>query len=129
MFRQMKDMKAMVTAAPAMVQAAQAAGAQAQQLAAHHQAQQQAAVAHATTVAPALSEADLAPIAGVTLERYAEVSRGLAAHGYDPTKATLVAAGLGIGADDWQAAQDGWNARMVANPAVASAFNRLYTGR
>lgn len=126
LFKQMKDMKAMADAAPGMVAAAQQMGAQAQALAAA-QAQQAAAVTAAAASAP--SAAELAPIAGVTLERYAEVSRGLAAYGYDAARAPEVAAAHGIDAADWQAAVDGWNARIQANPAVARAFNQAYTGR
>lgn len=126
MFKQMKDMKQMVQAAPGLVQAAQEAGAEAQRLAASMQAQQAA-----TAAAPAgtITTAEMAPIAGVSLELYAEVSRGLAAYGYDTSKAADVAARHGVAARDWDAAVEGWNARMAANPAVAREFNRLYTGR
>lgn len=125
MFKQMKEMKQMVEAAPALVQAAQQAGEEAQRLAAATSAQQ----AGAGLGAPALPAAELAPIAGVSLDLYAEVSRGLAAYGYDTSRAAEVAARHGIGAANWDAAVEGWNARMAANPAVAREFNRLYTGR
>ena len=128
MFKQMKDMRTMVQAAPDLVRSAQAAGAEAQRLGEAMQAQQMAAVQAAATPAP-VAAADLEPIAGVSLDRYAEVSRGLAAHGYDASMAVEVAAGFGIPAADWQAAMDGWNARIAATPAVAAAFNRAYTGR
>jgi hypothetical protein len=129
MFKQMKDMKQMVNAAPGMVQAAQETAAEAQRYAAAMQAQQAAAFTAAPAPAGALTEADLAPIANVTLDRYAEVSRGLAAYGYDTSKAATVAAGFGISSTEWYAAVEGWNARMATNPAVAREFNRLYTGR
>lgn len=69
----------------------------------------------------------LAPIAGVTLETYAQVSKGIAAYGYDTTKLVDVAAGLGVSAADWAAAQEGWGARIQADRAVGSRFNELYT--
>jgi hypothetical protein len=72
--------------------------------------------------------ADFEPIAGVSLELYAEVSKGLAAYNYDQSKAVEIAAAKGISPADWQAAMDGWNARMH-NQAVAQRFNALYTGR
>ncbi|MGV3759345.1 MAG: hypothetical protein ACO1PW_07340 [Actinomycetota bacterium] len=128
LFKQMKDMKAMVEAAPEMMQAAQAAATQAQQLAAL-QAQQAQAAAAATGAPTAPAPADVEPIAGVTLEVYAEISRGLAAHGYDTSKSFDLAAARGISRDDWQAAMDGWNARMAASPAVGRAFNDAYMGR
>jgi hypothetical protein len=127
MFKQMKDLKTLTQAAPDMIQAAQQAGLEAQRLGAAMQAQQAAAFQAAPAAVPTAGA--LEPIAGVTLDRYAEVSRGLAAYGYDTSKAVTVAAGFGISAADWQTAMDGWNARIAADPAVASAFNRAYTGR
>ena len=127
LFKQMKDMKQMVAAAPEMMAAAQQAGAAAQQLAAAQAQQAQAAAAVASPSAPA--PADLEPIAGVTLQVYAEVSRGLSAHGYDTAKSFDLAVARGISRDDWQAAMDGWNARMAASPAVGRAFNDAYMGR
>lgn len=132
LFKQMKDMKTFVAAAPELIQAANEAGLQAQQLAdlqAQQVRQAQQAAMAPVPGAPAPSAADLEPIAGVTLERYAEVSRGLAAHGYDVAKAPEVAARFGITAADWATAQDGWNARMAASPAVGRAFNDAYMGR
>ena len=46
----------------------------------------------------------------------------------DPTKAPEVAASMGIEADSWNQASEGWNARMRANPGVAQRFNALYRG-
>lgn len=127
LFKQMKDMKTMVNAAPGMVKQAQEMGAQAQQYAVAQQvASQQAAVEQRAAVASQASDADFEPIAGVSIERYVEVSKGLAAYGYDPTKATDVAASLGIDADSWQTASEGWNQRMRANPGVAQRFNTIY---
>jgi hypothetical protein len=48
---------------------------------------------------------------------------------YDLTAAPGIAAAKGISPDHWQAAVDGWNARMTSNPALAKRFNALYTGR
>jgi hypothetical protein len=132
--KQMKDMKATVEAAPAMVEQAQQLGAQAQQMAAAQQAaamqqQEMAAQMAASSAAagtPTATAGDLAPIAGVSLEQYAEISRGLAAYGYDQSKAVEVAASKGVSPDNWQQAMDGWNARIAGNPAVGQQFNQLY---
>jgi hypothetical protein len=133
MFKQLKDMKGMVADAPAMIQSAQEMGAQAQEMAALQQQQamaaQQAAFAQPGVAAGGLDAAATEPIAGVSLEQYADISRGLQAYNYDQSKAVEIAAGQGVSAENWQAAVDGWNARMQANPAVAKEFNRLYTGR
>jgi hypothetical protein len=129
--KQMKDLKDTVNAAPGMVDQAMQLKAQAEQMqvaqqGAAEQAAQQAMAATAAPVAPAAG--DFAPISGVSLELYAEVSRGLAAYNYDQSRAVELAAAKGISPSDWQAAMDGWNARM-SNQAVAQRFNALYTGR
>jgi hypothetical protein len=144
MFKQVKQMKEAVAGAPALIEQAQelqaaALGQQAaaQQLAAQHQAAAAAAGVPAggigAGIAPApapgaLSDADLAPIGGVSLDLYVELSRELGARGYTLEQAPALAAERGIAAADWHAAVDGWNGRMGANPAVALEFNRLYQG-
>lgn len=80
------------------------------------------------TLAPD-QDGDFAPIAGVSLALYAEISKGLAAYGYDQSRAVDVAQSKGVSADAWAAAMEGWNARIRSNRAVAQQFNRLYTGR
>ena len=75
-----------------------------------------------------IDEADLAPIAGVSLEQYVDISKGLAAYGYDQSKAALVAASKGVSADSWDAAVEGWNERITANRAIGQRFNQLYMG-
>jgi hypothetical protein len=102
MLKRMKDLKDMTEAAPGVVQQARALGAQA---------------------------ADFDPIAGVSLELFADVSRGLAAYSYDITKATEIAASKGVSPENWNQAMNAWNDRIKANPAVAKRFNALYTGR
>jgi hypothetical protein len=70
--------------------------------------------------------ADFDPIAGVPLEEFAAVSKGVAAYNYDGTKLPEVAAARGIPADSWTEASTGWNARIQASPVVANRFNELY---
>jgi hypothetical protein len=72
---------------------------------------------------------DFEPVAGVSLELYAEISKGLAAYNYDQSKAPEIAASKGVSADAWDAAMTEWNVRMKRNPGVAKAFNSYYTGR
>jgi hypothetical protein len=137
MLKRMKDMKDMVNAAPGMIQQAQELGAQAQQMAQAQQAAMQAQYAQAqqmgqfgglpgTVPAAAPTGADFDPIAGVSLEEFAAVSKGVAAYNYDGTKLPEIAASRGIQAASWDEASRGWNARMQANPAVAQRFNQLY---
>ncbi len=128
-FKQMKDMRDMVNAAPAMVAQAQQLGAQAQQMAAAQQAAMQAQYAqHSAMAQPGAVAAgpDLDPIAGVTLDQFAAVSKGVAVFNYDQSKLVEVAASHGIPAVTWEEASNGWNQRIRNNPAVAQRFNQLY---
>jgi hypothetical protein len=130
LFKQMKDMKKTVEAAPGMISQAQQMGEQAQQMAAAQQAAAQQAAAQqqaAVQQAAAAGGPEFEPIAGVSLELYAEISRDSAAHAGDLGKAAEVAASKGVSGDNWQQAMNGWNARMQ-NPVVAQRFNQLYTG-
>jgi hypothetical protein len=127
--KQMKDMKTMVEAAPGMIDQAQQLGAQAQEMAAAQQAAAMQAAAQAQAAsdqAMASGSASYDPIAGVSLELYAQISKGLAAHGYDQSKAVEVAASKGVSAESWQQALDGWNERIKADPSVGQQFNKLY---
>jgi hypothetical protein len=124
LFKQMKDMKETVAAAPGMIEEAQKMAANAQAMAAQQQAAAAAYMAQQQAAGP-----DFEPVAGVSLELYAEISKGLAAYNYDPNMAPTLAGEKGIAADSWQTAADTWNARMKANQAVAQRFNALYTGR
>jgi len=133
MLKRMKDMRDMVEAAPGMVAQAQQLGAQAQQMAAAQQAAaaaQQAAYQSQAGGYPgaAPAGADFEPIAGVSLDQYAAVSKGVAAYGYDQSKLVDVAASKGIAAFAWDTAYRGWNERIQRNHAVAQRFNQIYRG-
>lgn len=132
LFKQMKDMKNVVNAAPGMIDQAQQLGAQAQEMAAAQQAaamQAQAAAQANANAQFAAGGPDFEPIGGVSLDLYAEISRELANRGYDQSQAVEVAASKGVSGESWQAAIDGWNGRMKTNPAVGQQFNKLYMGR
>jgi hypothetical protein len=129
MFKQMKDAKKAVEAAPGIIDQSMQMADQAQQMAAAQQlaAQQQMAAQQAAAQQPAAAAGpDFEPIAGVSLELFAEVSKGLAAYGYDQSKAVEIAASKGVSADSWQQALDGWNVRVKGNPAVAQRFSAAY---
>jgi len=124
LFKQMKDMKKTVEAAPGLMAQAQSMGAQAQSM----QAAQYAAMQQAAAAAAPADGAFFEPIAGVSLELYAEISRESAGRPGDLGHAASSAAGRGVSGESWQAAMDGWNARMH-NPSVAQRFNALYMQR
>ena len=87
--KSIKDMKAMTAAAPGMVEQANQLAAQAQQMQAAQQAQ--AAQMQAMMQGPTITPGDprLEPIAGVTIEQYATISKAAATAGADEN--TLVA--------------------------------------
>lgn len=134
-FKQLRDAKDMINAAPGMVSQAQQMAAQAQEMAAAQQAAMQAQMAQAGMAqaggmagAPGAAPTgpDFEPIAGVALDQYAAVSKGVAAYNYDQSKLVEIAASRGIPAPAWEAAFIGWNERIKRNPAVAKHFNTLY---
>lgn len=131
LLKAMGDMRDMVAAAPALIGAANQLQADAQALQQGGFAQPAGGQAYVNQVnAQTFGEplpGNLEPIAGVTLERYATIVKGIAAYGYDQTRLTEVAASNGVGAGDWLAAQDGWSARIQADRAVGSRFNQFYT--
>ena len=71
----------------------------------------------------------LQPIAGVSLEQYAELCAAMKDCGGDLDVCKQIASERGVDAARWQSAMDGWNERM-SNPAtageVALAYMPLY---
>lgn len=130
LFKAMTDMKDMVAAAPGLIESAQQYQAHAQTLAAAAptmgSGQAYVNAVNTQTFGEPTSEA-LAPIAGVTLDTYARIVKGIAPFGYDQARLPEVAAAHGVAAGDWLVAQEGWSARIQADRAVGSRFNQLYT--
>jgi hypothetical protein len=127
--KSMKDMKQMVAAAPAMIDQAQVLQAQAAQMqAAQAQAAQaQAAAAFASHPStPGLTPDLLTPVAGVTVEQYVAVVKGIAAYNYDQAMLPSVAASHGIDRAAWDTAAAEFNVRVTSSPAFAQHFNALY---
>jgi hypothetical protein len=140
MLRRMKDLRDMAEAAPGLTAPGQQSVppgqpmTAAQQLAAAQQAAAQAQLARYQTQAAAAAAVqpdaaggpDFEPVAGVSLEQFATVSKGVAAYGYDGSKLVEIARGQGIDPLSWDRATQGWNARIQASPTVAQRFNQLY---
>ena len=139
-FKQMKDMKDMVNAAPGLVEQARQMGEQAQQMAEAQRAAAQAQLGQYGGRQPGAfgqqagafgqqtepTGPDFEPIDGVSLEQFAAVGKAVAAYNYDGSKLPEIAASKGIPAFAWESASRGWNDRMLANPAVAQRYNQLY---
>lgn len=120
LFKQMKDMKTMVSAAPGLID-------QAQQLQGAAQAQAQQLQAMAAGPSIAAGDARLTPISGVSLERYAEVVKALQVQQTRTTEdIARVVAAKGLDDATWQAAYEGWNARMQGDMALSTHFGHLY---
>jgi len=117
------DMKDMMQAAPGMIRSANEIAAAAQAQAAQYQAQP----GMAPTPDAAPQPGNLEPIAGVTLEIYALISKDMASVGYDQARGAEVAARHGVSSADWGLAQKGWGDRIRADRGVGIAFNKLYT--
>jgi hypothetical protein len=125
--KSIKDMKAMTAAAPGMIEQAQQLQAQAAQMQAAQQAQ--AAQAQAMMQGPTIPPGDprLAPIAGVTIEQYAAISKAAATAGADENTLVRLALGRGVESEAaWREAYDGWNARMKGDMQLATHFGHLY---
>jgi hypothetical protein len=125
--KSIKDMKTTVAAAPGMIEQANQLAAQAQQMQAAQQAQaaQMQAMMAGTTVGP--DDPRLEPIAGVTLEQYAAISKAAATRGVDAAGLVDLALARGVASEAaWQEAQEGWNARMKGDTQLATHFGHLY---
>ena len=120
MFKQFGDLATMVKAAPGLIDQADALAAQS----ASYRAGMDAQAVHAMTAQPA--PGNLEPIAGVDLDRYARIVKGIAAYGYDETKLPVVAGMFGIDPAAWAEAQAGWGARIQADRGVGRTFNEIY---
>jgi hypothetical protein len=121
MFKRFKDMKKAVSAAPEMIDQAQ----KLQQQAAGMQAAQ-AGAAQAAAGAGAIDPQMLEPIAGVTLEKYAELSKAIGERKLDQAGIESFVQLHGVTPEDWQAAYDGWNERFKGNMALSVHFGNLY---
>jgi hypothetical protein len=120
-FKKIKDMKRAVSEAPDMIEQAQKMQQQAQQM----QAAQMAAAGApgaAGTIDPALLE----PIAGVSLEKYAELAKAIGERKLDQAATDQFVQLHGVTPEDWQAAYDGWNARFKDNMPLSVHFGNLY---
>jgi hypothetical protein len=126
-FKQIKDMKNVVAQTPGMVEQAQKMAQQAQQLQAAQMAAAQAqmgqmAGAPVGGVDPALLE----PIAGISLERYAQLAKSIGERKLDQAGVESFVNLQGHSPEDWQKAYDGWNARFKNNMALSVQFGSLY---
>lgn len=68
----------------------------------------------------------LDPIAGVDIGTYARIVKAIAPYNYDQSLLPGIAAEVGVDAERWTEAHDGWNRRIQHDAVVARAFNDHY---
>jgi len=125
LFKQMKDMKTMVAAAPGMIDQAQQLQANATQLQAA-QAGAYAGVPGGSMMPGTVDAATLEPINGISLEEYARIAKTIGAQQLDQAGTEALVQRIGHSVADWQGAYDGWNARFKGNTALSVQFGTIY---
>lgn len=70
---------------------------------------------------------ELEPIAGVSLEVYAEMLALMSDVGEDEAACLDIAARHGVGRDDWEAAKAGWTARF-SDPSLENRVSHAFLG-
>lgn len=118
--KQMKDMNNTLHEAPGMIAQAQELGAQAQAYGAAMAATPGVGTPHIVT------PGELEPIAGISLDRYAQLAKAVGTRKLQGAELDAFLGANGHNAADWQAAYDGWNARMKANMGLSTQFGTLY---
>lgn len=129
MFKQLKNLAGVAKQAPGMIEDARRLQQQTQQMQAAGQIGQFGGPAVMGVPQPAdvaAGDPRLAPIEGVTLERYAQVSKVAATRGLDQAGLNAYVASLGIDPAVWNRATEGWNARFKGDMRLATQFGRIY---
>lgn len=121
-FKQIKDLKNVVAQAPGMVEQAQKMAQQAQQMQAAQMAAAQMPMGGTGAIDPSLLE----PIAGISLERYAQLAKSIGERKLDQAGIESFMQLQGHSPEDWQKAYDGWNARFKGNMALSVQYGTLY---
>ena len=120
-FKKFKDMKKVVSEAPGLVEQAQKMQEQAQEM-----QEAQMAAGQSAGAAGAFDPQLLEPIAGVTIEKYAELAKAVGDRKLDQAGIESFVQLHGLTPDAWQEAYDGWNERFKGNMALSVHFGTLY---
>lgn len=121
LFKGMKDMKDAVAAAPGMID-------QAQQMQANAAAMQaNAGMPGGMPGAIDPNDPILAPINGIDLQRYAQLSKAIG-HYQMKTSEQIdqYMQSAGHSPEDWQAAYDGWNERFKQNMSLSTLYAQYF---
>jgi hypothetical protein len=125
-FKQIKDLKNVVAQAPGAIEQAQKMAAQAQQMQAAQMAAMQGQTPPMGGAPGGVDPALLEPIAGISLERYAQLAKSIGERKLDQAGVESFVKLQGHSPEDWQEAYDGWNARFKGNMALSVQFGNLY---
>ena len=121
--KRMKDMKDVVAATPDMIEQAQQMQAQGQQM----QAQMGGGLAGMQQGAAAVDPALLEPIDGISLERYAQLSKTIGTRQLtSEAQVHEFLATQGHTPEQWTAAWEGWNKRMEQDMSLSGHFSVLF---
>jgi hypothetical protein len=125
LMKQLKQTRETLREAPGLMM-------QARDMAAQAQAQEFQALQSLQGTVPgaamggATSGEELAPIAGISLERYAQLAKTIGAQQMSGATLEAFLAQNGHTETDWQTAYDGWNAHMKANMAISTQFGVMF---
>jgi hypothetical protein len=122
LFKQMKDMKTVVAAAPGLIDQAQ----QMQASAAAMQGTHGAGVPGGSYAPGSVDGPVMDPINGITLEEYARIAKTIGEQRLDQAGTEALVQRIGHTVADWQAAYDGWNERFKGNTALSVQFGTIY---
>jgi hypothetical protein len=123
LFKQVKDTRNILREAPAMLLQARDLAAQAQEFQAIQQIQ---GAVPGAGLGGAIDDDTMAPINGITLERYAQLAKTIGTERLSGALLESFLAAHGHTEADWQTAYEGWNARMKANVALSTQFGVMY---
>ncbi len=127
LFKQMKDMKTVVAAAPGLIDQAQQMQASAAAMQGTQGAGYLGAGVPGGSYAPGSVEGPVMdPINGVTLEDYARIAKTIGEQRLDQAGTEALVQRLGHSVADWQGAYDGWNERFKGNTALSVQFGVIY---
>ncbi|NQV05132.1 hypothetical protein HQ535_01160 [bacterium] len=120
-FKKIKDMKKVVSQTPELIEQAQKLQEQAQGMQAA-----QLAAGEPAGAAKAIDPQLLGPIAGVTIEKYAGLSKAIGERKLDQAGIDSFVQLHGLTPEAWQTAYEGWNERFQGNMALSVHFGALY---
>ena len=123
LMKQLKQTRETLREAPGLMMQARDMAAQAQEFQALQSLQ---GTVPGAAMGGATSGEELAPIAGISLERYAQLAKAIGTQQMSGATLESFLAQNGHTEADWQAAYDGWNARMKANMAISTQFGVMF---